>query len=122
MKNNQIISLFIYQRKNFFGDIEIITGKERSLFNIKANEDDSILCYIDKFKWVKLTKRIRIPFTKAAMDKIDRINERLFDILHIKNKNTIDKVKMWKDKINFQIEVNDNYDSCVKRIGKKRKD
>ena len=121
MKNNQIISLFIYQRKNFFGDIEIITGKERSLFNIKANEDDSILCYIDKFKWVKLTKRIRIPFTKAAMDKIDRINERLFDILHIKNKNTIDKVKMWKDKINFQIEVNDNYDSCVKRIGKKEK-
>ena len=31
----------------------------------------------------------------------------------------IDKVKMCKDKINYQIEVNDNYDFCLKRIEKR---
>ena len=119
IKNNEQIYLFIYQKKNFFGDVETISGKEKSFFNIRANEDDSTLCYIDRIQWVKLTKRIRIPFTKTVMEKMDRINERLVDILKAKNKNVIDKVKIWKDKINFQIELNDNFEYYINKIGKK---
>ena len=117
--NNEQISLFIYQKKNFFGDIELISGKNRSCFSIRANEDDSVLCYIDRNKWVKLTKRIRIPFTKTTIDKMNRINDRMVDILKRKNKNDIDKVKLCNDKINYQIEVNDNYDFCVRKIEQK---
>ena len=117
--NNEQIPLFIYQKNNFFGDVELISGREKSCFNVKANEDDSVLCYIDRNKWVKLTKRIRIPFTKSTIDKMNRINERIVGILKRKNDNNIDKVKMCKDKINYQIEVNDNYDFCLKRIEKR---
>ena len=119
IKHNEEIYLFIYPRKNIFGDVEIISGKETSSFNIKANEDDSVLCYLDRNKWVNLTKRIRIPFTKATMDKMDRINERIAEILESKNNNTIDKVKIWKDKIKYQIEVNDNFEFYNKKIEKK---
>ena len=117
--NNQQILLLIYQRRQFFGDIELISGKDKSCFNIRSNEDDSILCYIERNQWVKLTKRIRIPFTKVTIDKINRIEKRIIDIINTKNKNKIDKVKLYNNKINYQIEVNDNYDCCIKKIEKK---
>lgn len=44
IKNNEQIPLFIYQKNNYFGDIELISGKHQSCFCIKVNEDDSVLC------------------------------------------------------------------------------
>ena len=117
--NNQQIFLYIYQKKNIFGDIELISGKSNSFFSIRANEDESALCFIDRNKWVHLTKRIRIPFTKITIDKMNRIQRRIEDILTRKNKMIVNKVKMYNDKINYQIEVNDNYDNCIKKIEKK---
>ena len=119
LNDHQQLPLFIYQRYQFFGDVELVTGKKVSSFTIQANEDNSSLCFMDRQEWVKLTKRIRIPFTKAAIDKLNRIQNRILDILERKNKNNIDKIKLCKDKINYQIEINDNYDSYVKKINKK---
>ena len=118
MTNNQQIDLFIYQKKNIFGDIELISGMPNSCFSIRANEDESILCYIDRNIWVQLTKRIRIPFTKITIDKIIRIQKRIEGILTRKNKMKINKIKLYNEKIHSQIEVNDNYDFCIKKIDK----
>ena len=121
MTNNQQMDLFIYQKKNIFGDIELISGMPNSCFSIRANEDESILCYIDRNIWVQLTKRIRIPFTKITIDKIIRIQKRIEGILTRKNKMKINKIKLCNDKIHSQIEVNDNYDLCIKKIEKRKK-
>ena len=119
IQNNEEISLFIYHKKSFFGDVELVTGKTQSCFSIRANEDDSTLCCIDRNKWIKFTKRLRIPFTRITIDKLNRINERIIEIITRKNKMDIDKMKICRDKINYQIEVNDNYDYCVKKIEEK---
>ena len=119
LTNHQQLPLLIYQRNQFFGDVELVTGKKESNFTIQAYEDNSVLCFMDRQEWVKLTKRIRIPFTKVTIDKLNRIQNRILDILEMKNKSNIDKIKLCKDKINFQIEINDNYDSCVKKINQK---
>ena len=121
LTNHQQLPLFIYQRNQFLGDLELVTGKKESNFTIQANEDNSVLYFMDRLEWVKLTKRIRIPFTKVTIDKSNRIQSRILDILERKNKSNIDKIKLCKDKINYQIEINDNYDSCVKKIIKKEK-
>ena len=119
LTNHQQLPLIIYQRHQFLGDMELVTGKKESNFTIQANEDNSILCFMDRQKWVKLTKRIRIPFTKVTIDKLIRLQNRILDILESKNKNNINKIKLCEDKINYQIEINDNYDSCIKKINKK---
>ena len=119
LTNHQQLPLIIYQRHQFLGDMELVTGKKESNFTIQANEDNSILCFMDRQKWVKLTKRIRIPFTKVTIDKLIRLQNRIVDILESKNKNNINKIKLCEDKINYQIEINDNYDSCIKKINKK---
>ena len=117
--NNEEIPLFIYHKQSFFGDVELVTGKTQSSFTIQANEDESVLCYIDRNKWIKFTKRLRIPFTRVTIDKLNRINERILDIIKRKNKMDIDKIKMYTDKINYQLEVNDNYDYYAKKIEEK---
>ena len=121
IKNKEQIPIFIYQSKKFFGDIEIISGRNTSIFNIIANEDNSSLYIIDRIKWVRLTKRIRIMFTKMALKKIEIIHERILDILRGKNYLNIDKMKLYKDKIHEQIEITNNFDIYSQKIEKKEK-
>jgi hypothetical protein len=119
--NNEQIPIFIYQEKKFFGDIEIISGRNTSMFNIVANEDNSSLYVIDRIKWVRLTKRIRIMFTRMTLKKIEMIYERIFEVLKGKNYLNIDKMKLYKDKIHEQIEITNNFDIYSKKIQKKEK-
>ena len=118
-KNNEQIGIFIYEKKKLFGDIEIISGKNTSLFNIYANEDNSALYIIDRIKWVKLTRRIRIPFTQLTLKKIEIIYDRILDVLRGKNYLNFDKMKLFKYKINEQIEITSNFDIYYKKIKKK---
>ena len=119
--NTEQIPIFIYQEKKFFGDIEIVSGRNTSMFNIVANEDNSSLYVIDRIKWVRLTKRIRIMFTRMTLKKIEMIYERIFEVLKGKNYLNIDKMKLYKDKIHEQIEITNNFDIYSKKIQKKEK-
>ena len=121
IKNYEQIPIFIYQRKKFFGDIEIIIGRNNSLFNIIANEENSSLYVIDRIKWVRLTRRIRIIFTKITLKKIEMIYERIINVLKGKNYLNIDKMKLYKEKIHEQIEVNNNFDIYSKILEKNEK-
>ena len=121
IKNNEQIPIFIYQKKKLFGDIEIISGKNTSLFNIYSNEDNSTLYIIDRIKWVKLTKRIRVIFTKLTLKKIEMIYDRILEVLKGKDCLNIDKMRLYKQKIFEQIEINNNYDIYYNQLEKKEK-
>lgn len=119
IKNNEQVSVFIYQKEKIFGDIEIISGRNTSIFNISANEDNSSLYIIDRIKWVRLTRRIRIMFTKMTLKKIEMIYERISNILNGKNYRNIDKMKLYQEKIHDQIEINDNFYIYSQKIEKR---
>ena len=121
IKNNEQISIFIYQKSKLFGDIEIISGMDTSLFNIISNEENSSLYVIDRIKWVKLTRRIRVMFTRLTLSKLEMIYERIMDVLQGKNNLIIDKMKLLKEKIHEQIKVNNNYDIYSTKIETKEK-
>ena len=116
INNNEEIPLFIYQSKKLFGDIEIISGRNTSLFNIYANEDNSTLYIIDRMKWVKLTKKIRVIFTRLTLKKIEIIYDRILEVLKGKDNSNINKMKIYKQKILEQIEVNSNYEIYFNQI------
>ena len=121
IKNYEQIPIFIYQEKKFFGDIETISGRNSSIFNIIANEDNSSLYIIDRIKWVRLTRKIRILFTKMTLKKIEMIYERILDILKGKNYLNIDKMKLYKGKIHDKIEIANNFDIYSQKMEKKEK-
>ena len=112
IKKKEEIELFIYQRKFFFGDIEISSNKQNSLFNIKANEDNSIICTMERKKWCGIIYKIREKFNKITSNKIDIIQERIKEILLKKKKLKFDKLKLNKNKIYYQLVVNNNYNIC----------
>ena len=119
IKNNEEIPIFIYQSKKLFGDVEIISGRNTSLFNIYSNEDNSSLYIIDRIKWVKLTKKIRVIFTRLTLQKIEIIYDRILEVLKGKDCLNINKMKLYKQKILEQIEINNNYDIYYNQIEKK---
>jgi len=119
IKNNEEIPIFIYQSKKIFGDVEIISGRNTSLFNIYSNEDNSSLYIIDRIKWVKLTKKIRVIFTRLTLEKIEMIYDRILEVLKGKDCLNINKMKLYKQKILEQIEINNNYDIYYEQIEKK---
>ena len=121
IKNNEEIPIFIYQSKKLFGDIEIISGRNTSIFNIYANEDNSSLYIIDRMKWVKLTKKIRVIFTRLTLKKIEIIYDRILEVLKGKDNLNINKMKLYKQKILEQIEISNNYDIYFNQIEKKEK-
>jgi CRP-like cAMP-binding protein len=116
IKNNEEIPIFIYQSKKLFGDIEIISGRNTSIFNIYANEDNSSLYIIDRMKWVKLTKKIRVIFTRLTLKKIEIIYDRILEVLKGKDNLNINKMKLYKQKILEQIEISNNYDIYFNQI------
>ena len=121
ISNKEQIPIFIYQKRKFFGDIEIISGRDKSLFNIIANEEKSSLYVIDRIKWVKLTKRVRVMFTRLTLNKIKMIYDRILNVLKGKDYLNIDKMRSYKKKIYEQITVNNNYEIYYNRIEKKEK-
>ena len=121
IKNNEEIPIFIYQSKKLFGDIEIISGRNTSIFNIYANEENSSLYIIDRIKWVKLTKKIRVIFTRLTLKKIEIIYDRILEVLKGKDCLNINKMKLYKQKILEQIEINNNYDIYFNQLEKKKK-
>lgn len=112
------IKLFIYERKKFFGDIEIVTGKDKSIFNVYSNQENSGLIIIDRIKWVKLTKKIRNFFMKLTLKKIEIIYERIGHILAGKYNSEFNEIKVKKNKINEQLEVNNNFEIYSQKIRK----
>ena len=110
------IELFIYQKKYFFGDIEITSNKNNSLFNIRANEDNSILCIMDKKKWCGVIRKIRDKFNKFVSNKMDILYERIKGILLKKKNIQFDKLKLNQDKIYYQLLVNNNFQICNQRL------
>ena len=110
------IELFIYQKKYFFGDIEISSNKKYSLFNIRANEDNSIVCTMERKKWCGIIRKIREKFNKYTSNKIDIIQERIKDILLKKKKLKFDKLKLSQEKIYYQLVVNNNYNICNQKL------
>ena len=110
------IELFIYQKKNFFGDVEIVSNNKYSLFNIRASEDNSIVCMLERNKWCDLIMKIRDKFNKDVINKIDILQERIKDILLKKKKLKFDKLKLSQDKIYFQLVVNNNYNICNQKL------
>ena len=110
------IELFIYQKKYFFGDIEISSNKKNSLFNIKANEDNSIVCTMGRKKWCGIIRKIREKFNKYTSNKVDIIQERIKDILLKKKKLKFNKLALSQDKIYYQLVVNNNYNICKEKF------
>ena len=116
INKNEEIELFIYQRKNFFGDIETVSNKKNSLFNIKSNEDNSVLCVMEREKWCSIIKKILDKFGKIVENKLDIIKERINLILTKKQKLKYDKLNLSHERIYCQIIVNNNFDICSDKL------
>ena len=116
INKNEEIELFIYQRKNFFGDIETVSNKKNSLFNIKSNEDNSVLCVMEREKWCSIIKKILDKFGKIVENKLDIIKERINVILTKKQKLKYDKLNLSHERIYCQIIVNNNFDICSDKL------
>ena len=104
------------KKKYFFGDIEIVSNKNYSLFNIKANEDNSIVCIMDKRRWCGIIRKIREKFNRIVSNKMDILHERIQDILLKKKNMKFDKLKLNQEKIFYQLLVNNNFSICNKKI------
>lgn len=116
INKNEEIELFIYTKKNFLGDIEIVSNQKKSLFNIKSNEDNSVLCVMEREKWCSIIKKILDKFGKIVENKLDIIQERINGILTKKQKLKYDKLKLSHERIYYQIVVNNNYDICSDKL------
>ena len=116
INKNEEIELFIYQRKNFFGDIETVSNQKNSLFNIKSNEDNSVLCVMEREKWCSIIKKILDKFGKIVENKLDIIKERINVILTKKQKLKYDKLNLSHERIYCQIIVNNNFDICSDKL------
>ena len=69
------------KEKNCFGDIEIVSNKKYSLFNIKANEDNSIVSIMERKRWCGVIDK----FNKIISNKIDILHKRIKEIILKKN-------------------------------------
>ena len=116
IKRTEEIELFIYQKKYFFGDIEIASNKKNSLFNLKANEDNSIVCTMERRKWLGVIEIIREKFNRNSLNKLDMIQNRVKEILLKKKKLRFNKLKLSQDKIYYQLVVNNNFNICNNKI------
>lgn len=116
IKRMEEIELFIYQKRYFFGDVEISSNKKNSLFNIKANEDNSIVCTMERRKWLGVIRIIREKFNRNALNKLDIIQNRIKEILLKKRKLRFNKLKLSQDKIYYQLVVNNNFNICNNKL------
>ena len=118
INNKSELDLFIYDTKNFFGDIEMSANYNKSLFNIKAAEDSSIIGIIDRNYFLEIIEKVKGEFIKDVENKLDMIQERIANILNQKNDLNFDKLKVSKERISYQLSVNHNYKLVIEKLNK----
>ena len=116
IKYKNEINLFIYDIKNFFGDIETLANYNKSLFTIKAAEDNSVIGIISRKKFLDIIDKVKEEFQRNVEDKLDMIEERIKDILNHKMDLNYDKFKLDKQRISYQLTVNHNYGIILEKI------
>ena len=108
------LDLFIYDTKNFLGDIEMFANSKISIFNIKAMEDDSIIGIIDRKHFFEIIEKVVEEFKENVENKLEMIYQRIKDILNQKIDLNYDELKIKKERISYQLFVNHNYDLKIK--------
>ena len=112
------LDLFIYETRNFFGDIELLANYDKSLFNIKAAEDSSVLGIIDRNQFLVIIEKVKEEFKVDVENKLDMIQERITDILNQRIDLNFDKLKVNKERISYQLSVNHNYKLIIEKLEK----
>jgi len=112
------LDLFIYETRNFFGDIEMLANYDKSLFNIKAAEDSSVLGIIDRNQFLVIIEKVKEEFKVDVENKLDMIQERITDILNQRIDLNFDKLKVNKERISYQLSVNHNYKLIIEKLEK----
>ena len=110
------LDLFIYDTKNFLGDIEMFANSKISIFNIKALEDDSIIGIIDRKHFFEIIEKVVEEFKENVENKLEMIYQRIKDILNQKIDLNYDKLKLRKERISYQLFVNHNYDLIFEKF------
>ena len=115
------LDLFIYDIRNFFGDIEMLANYDKSLFNVKAAEDFSVLGVIDRNIFLEIIEKVKEEFRVDVENKLDMIQERIMDILNQKIDLNFDKLKVNKERISYQLSINHNYKLIIEKLNKIKK-
>ena len=115
------LDLFIYDIRNFFGDIEMLANYDKSLFNVKAAEDFSVLGVIDRNIFLEIIEKVKEEFKGDVENKLDMIQERIMDILNQKIDLNFDKLKVNKERISYQLSINHNYKLIIEKLNKIKK-
>ena len=110
------LDLFIYDTKNFLGDIEMFANSKISIFNIKAIEDDSIIGIIDRKHFFEIIEKVVEEFKENVENKLEMIYQRIKDILNQKIDLNYDELKIKKERISYQLFVNHNYDLIFEKF------
>ena len=121
INNKNEINLIIYNIRSFFGDIELLAKKNKSLFNIKCIEADSIIGIINRKNFSNIIDKVMLEFRQNTEIKLDMIQKRLEDIL-IQNNNFIySKMRLSKERIAYQLSINHNYKLILDKLNRIKK-
>ena len=119
-KKNEI-NLIIYNIRSFFGDIELLAKKNKSLFNIKCIEADSIIGIINRKNFSNIIDKVMLEFRQNTELKLDMIQNRLEEIINQKNNLFYSKLKLSKERIAYQLSINHNYKLILDKLNRIKK-
>ena len=119
-KKNEI-NLIIYNIRSFFGDIELLAKKNKSLFNIKCIEADSIIGIINRKNFSNIIDKVMLEFRQNTELKLDMIQNRLEEIINQKNNLFYSKIKLSKERIAYQLSINHNYKLILDKLNRIKK-
>ena len=114
------INLFIYNVRSFFGDIELLSKSNKSLFNIKCIEEESVVGIIDRINFLDIIEKVKLEFKENTEYKLDLIQKRVKDILNQKSNLNYDRLKLNKERISYQLIINHNYKLIIDKLEKIR--
>ena len=118
IEKKELIPLIILQQSQIFGDIELLMNSDKSIFSLKANEENASLCIINRNYFYEVVKQKLEIFSEFVKNKIDMLNIRLKEILLKERKLNVDEFKLKKSKIFFQVEVNHAFNTISCKIKK----
>ena len=121
INNKNEINLIIYNIRSFFGDIELLAKKNKSLFNIKCIEADSIIGIINRKNFSNIIDKVMLEFRQNTEIKLDMIQKRLEDILIQKNNFIYSKMRLSKERIAYQLSINHNYKLILDKLNRIKK-
>ena len=121
INNKNEINLIIYNIRSFFGDIELLAKKNKSLFNIKCIEADSIIGIINRKNFSNIIDKVMLEFRQNTEIKLDMIQKRLEDILNQKNNFIYSKMRLSKERIAYQLSINHNYKLILDKLNRIKK-